>query len=84
MYRHPLRTPAPVLVFFLIAACDDTAAPNPITVEPTASVSLAAAPKVFPTGKGIGTRTYSPAPRTKNRIEYHRGPIMLGTMLPVR
>lgn len=79
MKRGTLHRAASLVALVITAACQDPASPA-ASSSPAPDGPLYArggSPRVVPNGKGIGTRSYSPGPRTKYRVEYHNGPLML-------
>jgi hypothetical protein len=78
MNRRTLLSAAPLLALALAAACQDAAEPVAPDAPPTGAL-LARGPsphQVPPTGKNVGTLT-STVDRTRYRIEYHNGRVMV-------
>lgn len=84
MDHSSLRRAAQLAALVSTIACQETAAPSaPLPSLPDSPLYARGGgpPKTaVPDGKGIGTRTYSPGPRTKYRLEYHDGVIRLGSV----
>ncbi|HSL68665.1 MAG TPA: hypothetical protein VK864_00420 [Longimicrobiales bacterium] len=75
--RQRAVLPVALITLTTLTACQEAAAPD----QPAApGAPLYAAARIGPTGKGIGTRSYSIGPRTRYRLEWHNGPVMLGSV----
>ena len=76
MFRRTARRAAALAT--LLTACQGS--PDPAAPSEAPDLAKGSSRTVLPTGKGIGTRNYSIALRTRYRVEYHIGPVKVGSV----